>query len=124
LETGKSYGTPHDLAYLYGNTKNHGTVPDGYDEKSPLGRPKEKTTNINTQDNAFGRDRLGRKDMKTDDQESYGTPNYKGGSPLALESNHAEYLKNKNLLEGLKKKLVFEKDLSVGSYLNENLIKD
>jgi hypothetical protein len=34
LETGKSYGTPHDLAYLYGrNRYEDGTVPEGYDEK-------------------------------------------------------------------------------------------
>jgi hypothetical protein len=37
-------------------------------KKEPLGRPEEKVSNINTQDNAFGRDRLGRKDMKRDDQ--------------------------------------------------------
>ena len=124
LETGKSYGTPHDLAYLYGNAKNHGTVPDGYDEKTPLGRPTEKVSNINTQGNAFGRDRLGRKDNKVDDQESFGTPNYKGGSPLALENNKGEYLKNKNILEGIKKKLVFEEEKLAGTYLNEELIKD
>ena len=124
LETGKSYGTPHDLAYLYGNTKNHGTVPETYDEKTPLGRPKEKVSNINTQDNALGRDRLGRVDNKTDDQESFGTTNYKGGSPLALESNRNEYLKNRTILEGLKKKLVFEEEKSAGIYLNEELIKD
>ena len=124
LETGKSYGTPHDLAYLYGNTKNHGTVPETYDEKTPLGRPKEKVSNINTQDNALGHDRLGRVDNKTDDQESFGTTNYKGGSPLALESNRNEYLKNRTILEGLKKKLVFEEEKSAGIYLNEELIKD
>ena len=124
LETGKSYGTPHDLAYLYGNTKNHGTVPDGYDEKVPLGRPKEKVSNINTQNNAFGRDRLGRADNKTDDQESFGTTNYKGGSPLALENSRGEYLKNRTILEGLKKKLVFDEEKSAGTYLNEELIKD
>jgi hypothetical protein len=124
LDTGKSYGTPHDLAYLYGNTKNHGTVPDGYDEKTPLGRPKEKVSNINTQDNALGRDRLGRKDNKVDDQESFGTPNYKGGSPLALENNRNEFLKNKIILESMKKKLVFDKERTTGTYLDENLIKD
>ena len=124
LETGKSYGTPHDLAYLYGNAKNHGTVPDGYDEKTPLGRPTEKTSNINTQDNAFGRDRLGRKDNKVDDQEGVGRTAYKGGSPLALEGSKITALRNKTLLEGLKKKLVFEEERTAGEYLNENLIKD
>ena len=124
LETGKSYGTPHDLAYLYGNSKTHGTVPDGYDEKTPLGRPTEKASNINTQDNAFGRDRLGRKDNKVDDQEGVGRTAYKGGSPLALEGSKITALRNKTLLEGLKKKLVFEEERTAGEYLNENLIKD
>jgi hypothetical protein len=124
LETGKSYGTPHDLAYLYGNTKNHGTVPDGYDEKAPLGRPKEKVSNINTQNNAFGRDRLGVKDMKVDDQPSAGRTAFKGGSPLALESSKSEFYKNKPLLENLRKKLVFEEDKVAGTYLDENLLKD
>jgi hypothetical protein len=124
LETGKSYGTPHDLAYLYGNTKNHGTVPDGYDEKTPLGRPKEKVSDINTQGNAFGRDRLGANDMKVDDQPSAGRTAFKGGSPLAMENSKVTLLKNKTLLEGLKKKLVFEEEKNAGAYLDENLIKD
>jgi len=57
LTTGRSYGTPHDLASLYGQGRmesDPGNVPDGYDEKKPLGRPEEKVSNINTQDNAFG----------------------------------------------------------------------
>ena len=124
LETGKSYGTPHDLAYLYGNTKNHGTVPDGYDEKTPLGRPKEKVSSINTQDNPLGRDRLGVNDMKVDDQPSAGRTAFKGGSALALENNKNEFYKNKIVLEGLKKKLVFENDKATGTYLDENLLKD
>ena len=49
LETGKSYGTPHDLAALYGRGRyDDGGVPEGYDEKTPLGRPEEKVSNINT----------------------------------------------------------------------------
>ena len=71
LTTGRSYGTPHDLASLYGQGRmesDPGNVPDGYDEKKPLGRPEEKVSNINTQDNVFGKDRLGKKEMKVDDQ--------------------------------------------------------
>ena len=71
VETGKSYGTPHDLASLYGqgryqsdpsNVPASGSVDYGADQK--LGRPTEKASSINTQDNAFGKDRLGRKGMK------------------------------------------------------------
>ena len=42
LETGKSYGTPHDLASLYGKGRmdsDPANIPTGYNEKEPLGRP-------------------------------------------------------------------------------------
>ena len=71
LTTGRSYGTPHDLASLYGQGRmesDPANVPDGYNEKEPLGRPEEKVSNINTQQNVFGKDRLGKKEMKVDDQ--------------------------------------------------------
>ena len=120
-ETGRSYGTPHDLAALYGRSRyENSSVPDGYDEKSPLGRPEEKVSNINTQQNALGRDRLGKKDNKIDDQEGYGVPNYKGGSPLALENSKNSYLKNKTLLESLDKNINFRKKNTGESLLDEN----
>ena len=120
LETGKSYGTPHDLASLYGRGRYSATeLPDGYDEKAPLGRPKEKVSNINTQDNPFGRDRLGRQDMKVDDQEGYGRPK-KDVTPLALEIVY----KNSTLLESLKKDLVFKKDTDKPSLLDESNLKE
>ena len=121
VETGRSYGTPHDLASLYGRERyDDASVPDGYNEKEELGRPKEKASNINTQDNAFGKDRLGRKDMKVDDQESYGKLNFKGGSPLALENAEMVYNKNRSLIEGLSKQLVFQKDKAKESLLDES----
>jgi hypothetical protein len=39
-------------------------VPDGYDEDPDLGRPKEKVSKRNTQDDNFGKDRLGSQGMK------------------------------------------------------------
>ncbi len=72
---------------LYGKGRYEAnSVPDGYDEKTPLGRPEEKASNRNTQNDNFGKDRLGTKSMKVDDQESFGKVQYKGGSPLALET--------------------------------------
>ena len=118
LETGKSYGTPHDLASLYGKsrmTSDPGNVPAGYGDDTTLGRPKEKASNINTQDNVFGRDRLGRKDMKVDDQPGY-------GSNKSL--NETTYLKNKQFLNEIKKKLVFQSDKSKESLLDENQLRD
>jgi hypothetical protein len=125
VETGRSYGTPHDLASLYGRERyEDNSLPDGYDEKKELGRPEKTATNINTQDNAFGRDRLGRKDMKVDDTEVSIKTNFKGGSPLALENSKIEYSKNKTLLEGLQKKLVFEQDKAKESLLDESNLTD
>jgi hypothetical protein len=119
-ETGKSYGTPHDLASLYGRGRySANELPDGYDEKAPLGRPKEKVSNINTQDNPFGRDRLGRQDMKVDDQEGYGRPK-KDVSPLSLEI----VSKNKTLLESLEKKINFKETNSESSLLDESKLKE
>ena len=125
VETGRSYGTPHDLASLYGRERyQDNSLPDGYDEKAELGRPKEKSSNINTQDNAFGRDRLGRKDMKVDDTEVSIKTNFKGGSPLALEGTKIELAKNKVLLENLQKKLVFQSDKAKESLLDESNLTD
>ena len=125
LETGKSYGTPHDLASLYGMGRTQsdpGNVPDGYDEKNVLGRPQKKKTDRGTQDNAFGKDPLGRKGMKNDDNESSRIrPKFKGGSPLALET--------KNMLKKIprppktEKQLVFEKKNNKKDLLDESQLK-
>jgi hypothetical protein len=126
IDTGKSYGTPHDLAALYGTGRYEASreVPGGYNEDEPLlGRPKEKVSDINTQDNAFGRDRLGVKDMKADDQESYGRLKPQSVSTPALEAKTA-YLKNKTLLESLNKKLSFDDERRAASLLDESKIKE
>ena len=125
VETGRSYGTPHDLASLYGRERyQDASVPDGYDEKKELGRPEEKSSNRNTQKDNFGKDRLGTKSMKVDDTEVSIKTNYKGGSPLALEATKIELAKNKTLLEGLQKKLVFESDKAKESLLDESNLTD
>jgi hypothetical protein len=121
LETGKSYGTPHDLASLYGRGRyEDDEVPEGYDEKEPLGRPKEKVTNRNTQDDSFGKDRIGRDGMKNDKDESSSTkPVYKGNSPLALEGKKIiKHLKSKE------KQLIFEKEIKANSLLDESQLRD
>jgi hypothetical protein len=120
LETGKSYGTPHDLASLYGKGRyEDNSLPDGYDEKAPLGRPKEKVSNINTQDNAFGKDRLGRDAMRNDDQEGYGRSK-KDSSSFALETK----FKNKTLIESLQKVNIFDKKKNEHSLLDESNLKE
>jgi hypothetical protein len=121
LETGKSYGTPHDLASLYGQGRmesDPGNVPDGYNEKSDLGRPQEKSTNRNSQADNFGKDRLGSAGMKNDYNDS---PNNNG---LNLENAKTVYAKNKQLIESLGKDLVYTVDKRKESLLDESRIKE
>ena len=121
LETGKSYGTPHDLASLYGQGRmmsDPGNVPDGYNEKSALGRPEEKATKRNTQDDNFGKDRLGAAGMKDD----YNNP--ARNNSLAMENAKTVYAKNKQLIESLGKDLVYTADKRKESLLDESKIKE
>jgi hypothetical protein len=125
--TGKSYGTPHDLASLYGKGRMYSepeNVPAGYGDDLELGRPEEKATTRNTQDDNFGKDRLGAKGMKNDDNESDSIrPQYKGGSPLALEAKQV-YLKNKTLIESLGKRVTAEISTLGDSLLDESKLKE
>jgi len=128
LETGKSYGTPHDLASLYGRGRYEATnVPLGYDEDEDLGRPEEKVTNKNTQDNAFGKDRIGSDGIKKDGDESSSIkPQYKGGSPLALETK-GKPNPNKRMFNDIKnqhKQMIFESDIKGNSLLDESQIRE
>jgi hypothetical protein len=126
--TGRSYGTPHDLASLYGKGRMYSepeNVPVGYGDDVKLGRPEEKSTNRNTQDDNFGKDRLGAKDMNSKDNENEQggiNPEFKGGSPLALEAKQI-YLKNKSLIEGLVKNITPEKTNVEDYLLDENKLK-
>jgi len=62
-ESGMSYGTPHDLASLYGNKRDKAVgpaqIPTGYDEKGQ-GRPVEKPQNYGSDKGNFSRDPLGK----------------------------------------------------------------
>ena len=127
IVSGQSYGTPHDLASLYGRGRYEGGVPEGYDEKNPLGRPQEKSSNRNTQDNAFGKDRIGSVGMKKDNDASDSIkPQYKGGSPLALENKKLSKSQT-SMLENIpvtRKQLVFESDKKKESLLDEKQIRE
>jgi hypothetical protein len=127
-ETGQVYGTPHQLASAYGKGRGDGEVPTGYNEKDPnepvhlVGRPKASVSNINRQDNPFGKDRIGAKTYSTagvDQEDSITRTAWKGGSPLALEV----LAQNKKMFENLpvnrKTSLYEQSDL-----LNEDNIRD
>ena len=132
VETGKSYGTPHDLASLYGSGRMYtdpGAVPkpEEYAADDPkLGRPKDTNVKRNTQGDNFGKDRLGVKGMKNKDKNDSDSirPKFNGG-PLALEGAHITYLKNKQIFEDLdKKKLVFNEDKDNTTLLDEDQLKE
>ena len=129
VETGKSYGTPHDLASLYGKGRMYsdpGNVPDGYNEDDKLGRPKDGISNINKQDSNFGKDRLGTKRMKdTDKNDSRDSRTDTNKSGLALETAQSTLLKNKDMFKKMnKKQLVFEHDKDDTSLLDEKQLKE
>lgn len=103
-ETGQSYGTPHDLASLYGrNRYEDATPPEKYDEKSKLGRPQEKTTDIDSQYNAFGKDRLGKGYSSPEKGEPL-KPKFNSNSPLSLNEKPLNNIKNKIITESFKQK--------------------
>jgi hypothetical protein len=126
-KSGKSYGTPHDLASLYGAGrygKNDTSVPKGYDEKKPVGRPQEKASIANTQDDPLGKDRLGSIENST--VYTANIPNesgaYRGGSPISF----AESIRYKNMLKDIPradKQIIFESQQE-SSLLDEKNIKD
>jgi hypothetical protein len=77
-ESGVSYGTPHDLANLYGNKRDKAVgpaqIPTGYDEKDS-GRPIEKPQNYGSDKGNFSRDPLGKKGLETEPVEKPTNPN-------------------------------------------------
>ena len=115
-ESGEAYGTPHALASLYGAGRYPGSkgVPKGYSVDDPefpsqaldgLGRPKEKASDYGTQDRNLGKDTIGQARMKSNlgSEDRPGMPNYKSGSPLALENinTKAIYAKNEKSLKNM-----------------------
>ena len=133
-KSGMTYGTPHDLASMYGRRSvstpkggSPGEVPQGYSELEPAkdqewgmpgpegGRPTEKASVYGTQDNPMGgRDPLGQHGMK-------------GGFPsdnenvMENQATNTVYLQNKDML----KNIVFDKKQEDKSkLLNEDNIKD
>ena len=130
VETGKSYGTPHDLASLYGKGRMYsdpGNVPDGYDTDpdTKLGRPKDGISNHGKQASNFGKDPLGTKRMKdTDKNDSKDSRTDTNKSGLALENTQISYLKNVDMFKKMNEKvLIFEQDKDNTTLLDENQLK-
>lgn len=122
IETGESYGTPHDLANLYSNKRDKGIkdVPDGYNEDEP-GRPKKKFgSSYGSEDSNFSRDPLGKKGLTGDDTPDR-TNNVSNVSSLALENNTR--MAKKLALNRLRKQVLLTEDHN-SSLLDEKNILD
>jgi hypothetical protein len=118
VDSGISFGTPHDLASLYGKGR-YGVgdeVPIGYNEKE-AGRPQDKVSDYGTQNHALGKDPIGSKGMNEPLKAAAGT-----GATWTLESARVEYLKNKKMLEEIK--FIKVNALAEPSILDESNIKD
>ena len=132
-KSGVTYGTPHDLASMYGrrsvSTPKGGSpeeLPTGYSEVEPEkeqewgqpgpegGRPREKASIYGTNDALGGRDPLGVHGM----QGGYPSDN---DNVMENITTQAVYYKNKEAL----KNIVFKKETkSEADLLNEDNIKD
>jgi hypothetical protein len=123
-KTGRSFGTPHDLASLYGKGRNGvgetGAIPPGYDETRPVGRPKEKASIVGTQKRAFGKDPLG--SIENGTLYTANQPEEGSGTPKAM----FEVKRHKELFESIDrnhKKSMFNIEPESGM-LDEKNIKD
>ena len=127
-KSGTTYGTPHDLASMYGRRSTstpkgagEDEVPQGYEEQPDWGepgpeggRPREKASLYGTNDALGGRDPLGVHGMHGgfDSDNDKVAENYK---------TNAIYLRNKDLF----KDIVFKKqDTKESQMLSEDNIKD
>jgi hypothetical protein len=117
VESGMSYGTPHDLASLYGNKRDKAVgpaqVPTGYDEKDP-GRPVEKPQNYGSDQSNFSRDPLGKKGLTPDKPEKQSDGN---------RVSTFETIQLKKSLQKLRNKKQILKETNESGMLSEENIK-
>ena len=130
METGETYGTPHDIATAYGKGRVYdrpGNVPDGYNEDEPeMGRPREKASMAGTQNDPLGKDRLGRDAAKNDDQEDFGRPKRADARRYTMEQSKKELGRYEDMLSNIpgKKKLVYESDKKGDNLLDPKQIRE
>ena len=138
-KSGKSYGTPHDLASLYGRRQGDkkgmevGDVPAGYEDETPGigdigpegGRPRTNASIHGTSKAIGGRDPLGKHGMKggfPSDQENVN----EGSNEPKIDNSltRSLYHQHQNLFAP-RKELVFEtQEKQEGDLLDEGQIKD
>lgn len=121
VESGESYGTPHDLAGMYATKrdKHIKDVPDGYDENEP-GRPKSKLSNFGTDQSNFSRDPLGKSGLTADETPAYSKQTNEVSDAALKENSRLLKKLSLNRLNG--KQLLNEDDKA--SLLDEKNIID
>ena len=138
-KSGKSYGTPHDLATLYGRRQGDqkgmpfGKVPPGYEDETPGigeigpegGRPRTNASHYGTNDGLGGRDPLGVHGMKGGFDSDNDNVNEQENKPKSLNTlAKSLYYQNKDIFSD-KKQIIFEsKEKEDDKLLDESQIKD
>jgi len=125
-KSGVTYGTPHDLASMYGRRgMDTPKLPVGYDETNPVGRPEKYSSTYGTHDSPFGRDSLGTHDMKGGyDNEEDSEITVTEESKVDNYNTKSVFYQNRHLFQP-KKKLIFEeKKEEESGLLDESNIKD
>ena len=138
-KSGKSYGTPHDLASLYGRRKGEdkgtsfGEVPAGYEDEvegigeigPEGGRPRTHASHYGTNSGLGGRDPLGKQGMKggyDSDNENVNENENKEKVDSTLAKTL--FYQNKNMFAD-KKQIIFEnKEQKEDKLLDESQIQD
>ena len=115
-ESGISYGTPHDLADLYGNKRDKSVgpaqVPTGYDEKDP-GRPVERPQRYQSDKSNFSRDPLGKTGLEPTKVDKLSDGNKVSTLEVANLKKSLQKIRNKKqvLKEGNKKGMLSEENI-------------
>ena len=138
-KSGKSYGTPHDLASLYGRRQGDqkgmpfGKVPAGFEDDTPGigeigpegGRPRLHASHYGTNSGLGGRDPIGKDGMKGGFDSDNENVNEEGSSPK-VDNTLAKtlFFQNKDIFSN-KKQIIFEKkEEEQDNLLDESQIKD
>ena len=138
-KSGKSYGTPHDLASLYGRRQGDekgmpfGRVPAGFEDDTPGigeigpegGRPRTHASHYGTNNGLGGRDPLGQHGMKGGfDSDNDNVNENESSNKIDNTLARSLFYQNKDIF-GDKKQIIFEnKEEEDDKFLDESQIKD
>ena len=138
-KSGKSYGTPHDLASLYGRRQGDekgmpfGRVPAGYEDSTPGigeigpegGRPRIHASHFGTNAGLGGRDPLGKDGMKGGfDSDNENVNEQENSNKIDNTLARSLFYQNKDIFSN-QKQIIFEnKEEEEDNLLDESQIRD